>query len=264
MQEFFRRHIKGRRFQPSLLPTLAYIVFMLILLSLGNWQVDRASEKSALFSAFSSGTTMAKRLENALEQAQPRYQRVQLQGRFSPQQQYLLDNIVQKGRFGYQVLTPFKTLSGKTLIVNRGWIPLSDRQGPLSEFATLLDVSSEKTILTGRLDKMLRPGLLLAAEIPDTAHPKIVQFPPFEQLSADLDVALVPWQVLLDVVQTDTRVSGYLREWSPHEMGPERHIGYAVQWFALAFTLTIIFIILTFRRVSPSSSEEAIENTASN
>lgn len=254
MQKFFHKYIGRRQFRPSLLPTLAYIAFMLLLLSLGNWQVERAGEKSQLFDAFSSGATTAKRLENAMTQAQPRYQRVKLQGRFISDQQYLLDNVVLKGRVGYQVLTPFKSVLGKTLIVNRGWIPISFKQGALTEQAKLLQVSSKKISLTGRLDKMLRPGLLLASEIPDTLYPKTVQFPTFEQLSADLKVSLVPWQVLLDPVQSDVKLSGFTREWSPHEIGPERHIGYAVQWFALAFTLTLIFLVLTFRR-EPDDSD---------
>lgn len=261
MQNSLLKRLSGRKFQPSLWPTLAYIVFMLLLLSLGNWQLERANEKGALFTAFKSGDTAAMRLENALEKAQPRYQRVQLTGHFVSDKQYLLDNIVHRGQVGLSVLTPFKTDAGQTIIVNRGWIPLSEKHGPVVELANLLEYSAVKVSLSGRLDKMLRPGLLLETEIPDTVYPKTVQFPTFEQLSADLDTRLVAWQLLMDAQQPDSNVTGYVREWTPNEMGPERHIGYAVQWFALALTLTIIYLVLNFRIVR---QDEIIANNEKN
>jgi cytochrome oxidase assembly protein ShyY1 len=32
------------------------------------------------------------------------------------------------------------------------------------------------------------------------------------------------------------------------EFGPERHLGYAVQWFALALTLVVIWIVVNWRK----------------
>ncbi|MBT8140939.1 MAG: SURF1 family protein [Gammaproteobacteria bacterium] len=247
MRDLFSKFITSRRFQPSLLPSLAYIVLLALLLSLGQWQLERAEEKTGLFSAFASGDTQAIDLKNALRQSEPRYQRIKLSGHFVSEQQYLLDNIVRKGQIGLQVMTPFKKDDGKTLIVNRGWIPLALRHAPASELNQALNISSQKMTVSGRLDKLLRPGLQLDTQIPDTLYPKIVQFPTFEQFEADLGTQLVPWQILLDAEQENPLVKGFVREWTPHEMGPERHIGYAVQWFALALTLSIIYIVLTFK-----------------
>ncbi|MGD2032747.1 MAG: SURF1 family protein, partial [Gammaproteobacteria bacterium] len=50
--------------------------------------------------------------------------------------------------------------------------------------------------------------------------------------------------VLLDASAED----GYLRNWAPTEFGPERHYGYALQWFALAATLVIIYVVLNVKR----------------
>ena len=245
-----------RQFHADLLPTLAYIVFMVLLLWLGYWQLDRASQKAELFSAFASGDTEAMRLENALEKAQPRYQRVEIQGRFLQDKQYLIDNIVYKGQVGLHVITPFRGTAGELIMVNRGWISLAAKHGPLTDLENLLKYSSVTQSLTGRLDRMLRPGLLLDTQIPDSVYPKTVQFPTFEQLSADLKEPIVQWQVLLDAEPANSNVIAYVREWSPHEMGPERHLGYALQWFALAFTLTIIFLILSFRPITVAEVQE--------
>jgi surfeit locus 1 family protein len=44
--------------------------------------------------------------------------------------------------------------------------------------------------------------------------------------------------------------NGYERVWRPAmQFGPERHLGYAIQWFALALVALIIFIALSLRRL---------------
>ena len=45
--------------------------------------------------------------------------------------------------------------------------------------------------------------------------------------------------VLLDPAEPD----GYVRSWAPPGFPPMRHIGYAVQWFALALTLLAIYVV---------------------
>jgi surfeit locus 1 family protein len=50
--------------------------------------------------------------------------------------------------------------------------------------------------------------------------------------------------VLLDPGEPD----GYVRDWSPPGFPPIRHIGYAVQWFALALTLFILWVVTNLRR----------------
>ncbi len=262
MQKFSKKLFSPRQFHAQLLPTLAYIMFMLLLLWLGYWQLDRAAQKTELFAAFASGDTEAMHLEDALEKAHPRYQRVQISGQFMQDKQYLIDNMVHKSQVGLHVLTPFKTDAGQIVLVNRGWISLAAKHGPLTDLGNLLNYSTITQNLTGRLDKMLRPGLLLETEIPDSVYPKTVQFPTFEQLSADLNESIVHWQLLLDAEPANSNVKAYVRDWSPHEIGPERHLGYALQWFALALTLTIIYLVLSFRPVRKSDSQ--VDNTQNN
>ena len=55
---------------------------------------------------------------------------------------------------------------------------------------------------------------------------------------------LVPGLLLLDAADPD----GYRRDWRPSDFGPERHLGYAVQWFALAGTLVILYLAWSFRK----------------
>ena len=49
--------------------------------------------------------------------------------------------------------------------------------------------------------------------------------------------------VLLDAGEPE----GYLRQWQAPGFPPLRHIGYAVQWFGLALTLFVIYIVTNLR-----------------
>ena len=36
---------------------------------------------------------------------------------------------------------------------------------------------------------------------------------------------------------------GFVRDWKPSGLTPERHLGYAFQWFALALTLAVLVLV---------------------
>jgi surfeit locus 1 family protein len=57
-------------------------------------------------------------------------------------------------------------------------------------------------------------------------------------------LSLVPGLILLDPSAPD----GFRRNWRPSDFGPERHVGYAVQGFALAVTLVILYLAWAFRK----------------
>ena len=54
---------------------------------------------------------------------------------------------------------------------------------------------------------------------------------------------LMGYQLLLDAEMPD----GYVRQWQLRMLSPERHVGYAIQWFSLAGTLLVIAVILGLR-----------------
>ena len=56
-------------------------------------------------------------------------------------------------------------------------------------------------------------------------------------------VDISPEMLRLDAELAD----GYVREWQLRMLPPERHVGYAIQWFSLAGTLLVIAVILSAR-----------------
>ncbi len=233
------------RFSPGRAPTLAVIVLLPILVWLGIWQLQRAEYKEAMANDFASGSETVlidgsapiATLENL-----GRFQQVTLTGRYASDRQFLLDNMTDGGAAGYHVLTPFLAEGSDTwILVNMGWIPKSFWTSLLPDF----EVDESNRRVTGRISRLPRPGLELetgADAVPE--WPRVVQFPTAAELAQMLDATLSGRILLLDAAAED----GYLRNWAPTEFGPERHYGYAVQWFALALTLAIIYLALNVKR----------------
>jgi surfeit locus 1 family protein len=74
--------------------------------------------------------------------------------------------------------------------------------------------------------------------------PRVLSFPQQRVLEQQLGQQLITGLLLLDASQPD----GYERIWEAHlGFRPDRHIGYAVQWFAFAAAAVILFVVTSFR-----------------
>lgn len=230
------------RFRPRLPATLATVAAVAVFAALGNWQLDRAAEKRALALDFSQGG--AALLLPPADDGLPRYQRVHARGQYDPDHQVLLDNMSHAGTAGVQVLTPLLLADGSAVLVNRGWLPLAGTREVLPD----ISVAAELREVVGRLDPLPRPGIELQSA-PPAGWPKLMNYPRVEELSALLRRELRSRTILLDPAEPD----GYVRDWQPPGMGSDRHLGYAVQWFAFAATAIAIWIALNLRRSAESS-----------
>lgn len=232
----------GISFRPTLLPTLLTLVLVPLLAALGFWQLDRAEQKRQIQRQFAEGASTLAELRGDSAPL-PRYQRVRVRGRFDQTRQFLLDNMLDEGRPGSHVLGVFE-LEGATnvLIVNLGWVEAAADRSVLAR----VDLPRGQLVLTGRLDMLPRPGLKLESEplIDDEHWPKRVVYPDIQDLEAALPYRLYPLVLLLD----ESEEGGFRRDWAPLNFGPEKHIAYAVQWFALAATLLVIFVVVNIRK----------------
>lgn len=214
----------------------------------GLWQVGRAAEKRDLEARFAAGGTAGALQQLVASEAAPqfRYRTVRLTGRYDPDHQLLLDNISYGRQPGYQVLTPFATAGG-TVLVNRGWVPANGDRRILPD----ITVGGGIREILGRIEWLPRPGIELDAAAPpqDAPWPRRLLFPTSAQAGAQLGVSLRDYQLLLDAGAPD----GYVRDWRPGGMGADRHVAYAVQWFGLALTVVVIYIVLVARNGKQTS-----------
>jgi surfeit locus 1 family protein len=226
-----------RRFAPRVHWTLLALAGIALFASLGRWQLQRAEEKRELFAGFAAGNMAAVDLPDGLGTVE-RYRRVRASGRYDAARQFLLDNMPREGVPGAHVLTPLLRDDGSIVIVDRGWIAMGGDRATLPA----LPVDEAPRSVTGRADRLPRPAVELAAP-PATGWPRLVSFPTTAELSAALGADVHPQVVLLDADQPD----GFGRDWRPPGMPPERHVGYAVQWFGLAVAVAVTWFVLSFR-----------------
>lgn len=234
----------GKRvFRPRLIPSILTALLAFGLISLGNWQLQRAEYKKELAAGFSAASGS---LEPMVEgRTYPEQTRLQVSGKYLPERQFLIDNMVLNGLAGYFVITPLQIAPGRPLLlVNRGWIEHQQEQALLPE----LQIVKPETRLSGRVGHLPKPGMRLEGEtVAMTGNwPRIAVFPEAADLARALQEDVQPFVLLLDPDAAD----GYAREWAPPEFGPERHLAYAVQWFALALTLGVIFVVMNLKTVT--------------
>lgn len=237
----------GRRsLKFEIIPTIAYLCLLSLLLSLGAWQLRRSDEKQAFIKLeeqrLASGTLhLSANVEDDLDML--KYRHVTVNGSYDQAHQFLIDNQISDGKVGYYVLTPF-ILQGenKAVLINRGWVPLNKDRSILPD----VPVDELQTIIAGRINSFPSVGIKLAgAEIPTDTWPSVVQRVDSGILAKKLGYPLFSFQIELD----QDLPGGFKREWRTATiMSPEQHIGYAVQWFGLALTLTLIFIWYSIKK----------------
>ncbi len=223
----------------KLIPFIAFLVMLLVLISLGVWQLNRAEEKRQIIALQDQrkDKEIVSLTDSTLDDHNKLlYNKVQVTGHFDINHQFLLDNQVRDGKAGYYVLTPIRLKNQtKAVLVNRGWLPLGRNRNELPE----ISLKAKELTVFGRANHFPSPGIKLAgAEIPGKTWPAVVQVVDAQVLAKYLGYNLFNFQVELDQNSPD----GFKRDWKHKEVMPlEKHLAYAGQWFLLAMTLTLLF-----------------------
>lgn len=215
-------------------PLAAGAAFVVLFVSLGKWQLDRAAEKSALLALFDSDEAY---VEPMNYESLDEFDRIRVTGRYRPDRQILIENIPLDGQLGYYVITPFEPATNDPLIlVNRGWIPraaFADDGNDSAEISLERDFRTVRG-LVGRLPRVaIRPGEAFAER---NGWPRVGLYPNSDEVAAEIGEDVMPFALLLSPDASD----GFVRRWQPNVSGPMTHYSYAFQWFAMAIAVVII------------------------
>jgi cytochrome oxidase assembly protein ShyY1 len=211
---------------------------------LGFWQLARMHEKQAMLDAAHAAVQQRRALPLSAAADVGRdhdYDWSAGSGRFASLPPVLLDNQAHDERAGVRAYRVFLPADAAPLLVELGWLPLSgDRRMPpvprpdaamriagllapppsAGIATTIVQPQADGTLLTIALDlPLLRKTLALP-----TLAPRVLKLDPAIPLGYARD---------LDVL--------------PNTLPPERHLGYAVQWFGLALAVLVTALVLTFR-----------------
>lgn len=212
--------------------------------ALGSWQWRRAQAKQALLAAQSS--VLAQRRAEPLAalslQDDTALAWTSGHGRFVDAPVLLLDNQRRGDAVGVRELRVFQPDVGRALLVDLGWIAMpGDRTLPATP---ALPGDHE---LRGLLGPPPSAGLALGPDHTDAGGGRwLLTRVELPALATALGRELAP-----RVLRLDPAIAlGHARDLDPlpNTLPPERHRGYAVQWFGLAFATVVTTVFLSLRR----------------
>ncbi len=243
---------RAQRVWPVLVATALGLA---LLIGLGTWQMQRRAWKEGLIEQITARTTQtpvdlaeAERRWAAGEDIE--YLRVGVAGRYiEGRDNYYFTT--GPGGPGYQVYAPLRSQTGRTLLVNRGYIP--EAMLPKAADATLPRPSGNVAI-TGLVRASEEAGLFDGEPPPEGRNGPWL----FRSLSGMASVAHIPDVVspklmvpfFLDIERDAANPDAYPRGGTTRLTLPNRHLEYALTWYGLAATLAVVtgFFLASRRR----------------
>ena len=219
--------------------TLFTLLLFPLLLMLGFWQLDRSEEKREIAATFEQRQQQAPQDVAELDPGSPEalaYLPVAARGEFIAGKDFLLDNRIQNRRFGYEVLSPLRLAgSQRVVLVNRGWVAGDPARLTLPEIPAVPGELS----LRGQLYVPLGEAYLLAEQALEAGWPKRLQAVDMALVASALGQEPFPFELRLAAGQPGAMSVN----WQVINVSPEKHTGYAVQWFSMAAVLLLIFLL---------------------
>ena len=215
------------------------VAFTALFITLGFWQLERAVEKTVQIAQHARLLNLpAEKLEGVPGDERLDGRLVQLVGKIEVEQVFLLDNVVLDGRVGFEVVHSMQLDQGGTVLINRGFVAAGASRAVLPSVPALAD----RGTASGRIYRSdwVNSDQALAYD----GWPRIVPTQDPGVLSGLLARQLLPFVVRLEASDPN----GLPRNWVTSVMLPEKHQGYAVQWFAMAVVLICMFLYFTFGR----------------
>lgn len=231
-----------KSFRPSTSATLVLFLLVCLFATLGTWQERRAQEKEKIEQQHQVALPLS--LEKAMAQ-NSRFSRIDVSGHYDTRRHILLDNQIWQGRAGVYVFSPFYTTSGTSILVNRGWLPLTPDRKTMPDIPT----PQHEIVLKGMLNTMPVPGRILGAadQLKREQWPQLVTYLNLPDISDSLGIPLEGWVIQL----SKSEPGGFDgREWKPVFLSSSRHRGYAFQWYALVAACIAMWVYLGFRKPS--------------
>lgn len=239
-----------RRFRPTFWATVFTIPALIILLGLGTWQVQRLYWKEG---------EIIKRHERSQppgialpagfpDPAALEFTRVNLKGRFLHDQEFYLGARTESGRVGLNVVTPLELDDGRTILVNRGWVP-EDKRDPATraegqlegevEIAALLRTDGWKGFDFAKPPNDPPERFYFWLDLPVMAG--YVDRPIIEDMYVDAVASQVPGGL---------PIGGQTRIQLKND-----HLEYAITWYSFAVILVVIYFLFHYRREEEPSSQ---------
>jgi surfeit locus 1 family protein len=231
------------KFRFRWIPFVTTVLAVVVGISLGQWQMRRAAEKEAIAQKISVRESATPILLDANTQTtnDMEYRHVIVRGEFVREWPVYLENRPHNGEAGFYVLMPLKIeASNMYVLIARGWVKrdITDRTKLPS-----IPVPAGIVEIEGMAKR--NPGKLFQLGNAEPLRPNaIVQNMDIQTFAHAANMPMLPFLI----EQSNDTNDGLVRDWPQPSFGMEKNLGYAFQWYALAATAFIFFLVTGFRR----------------
>ncbi len=236
-------NIGAYRFSPGIFPSITTLGFVYLMLFMAQWQAGKAEYKDNLYDKIVARKDLpAISLQELPATDDERlFLPVIINGQYDTEHTFLLDNKILNGRVGYDVYTPLGLSDGRSILVNRGFLPQGRTRQDLPAFETpdeILDVR-------GLLDNVPSKTLVLADNVNQaTSWPVVLQYIDNEELEKILGYPLFNMVLWLDKEENH----GFTRTLPALNLNSAKNAGYAFQWYAMTIALLIIYSVVNIKK----------------
>lgn len=232
------------QFAPKWWPTLATLILLPVLISLGFWQLSRADEKREILRQQEIKASLPVLQVNAsdLPRKTVEYRHLRITGEYQPEFLIYIDNRVNQGRVGYDVVVPLRLAdSDKYVLVNRGWIKATQSRSQLP--AVVIPKGQQTLTGIAKYDPKdvvsMGSGNRLGEQ-----WPALVRWIDISALTKQTGLTFKPFLFLQDKLPADS----LQRDWVFINSPPEKNLSYALQWFSLAAALVLIYFFVNLKK----------------
>lgn len=227
-------------------PALVTLVGLVVLSSLGTWQIYRLHWKRDLINLIE---TRLSRPPQKIETIQVRdlmpsalqeleFQKVKAEGVFLADQALKLQGRTHEGRIGYHLIIPLRLEGGATVLIDRGWVPLNE-----SKESFFSQDPAKKVSIQGYIRLKTESNFMT----PENRYQEreIYALDPIEVSKSLEMITLLPFYV----VQTGmTEKASFPVPAKSHISLRNFHLQYAITWYSLALLLGMIYILYVRRQ----------------
>ncbi len=234
---------------------------ILLMLNFGFWQLNRLEEKKNFNSVLRAHTsaplqTLDQAVPTKWNKAANEWVRVSITGSYDSSKAVTIINRSQDGSAGYDSTVPFTSLNNRTILVNRGFVPLAmptpiAPTGPIT-IVGYLRASQTRSALgaidstdTGNTEFQRFDVPLISTYVGGTVEPMFLQLIKESFLGLHQETES-QWPAKVPL--------------PPLDEGP--HLSYALQWFFFCLVALTAWVVVVRRKLSQVNASVQVQTSA--